>query len=65
MEEISILWLIYGPAAALLLFLGIVFYLRSAASRQTYRCSQCGESFRVELMDASHCNHCGAPLKKE
>ena len=43
--------------------LGIVFYLRAVASRKVYNCPQCGEVVRVELMRASHCNHCGAPLR--
>ena len=35
---------------------------RSMASRKTYRCPVCSEEQRVELMDASRCSHCGAPL---
>ena len=55
--------IIYAAAGLLLLWLGIAFYIRSVASRKVYRCPSCGESFRVELMDAGHCNTCGATLK--
>ena len=44
--------------------LGVLFYLRAAASRKLYKCPQCGEMVEVELMKASHCNHCGAPLTR-
>ena len=45
-----------------LIALGLLFYLRAVISRKTYRCRQCGEIVDVELMHASHCNTCGAPL---
>ena len=55
---------VYGGIGLLLVGLGVVFYLRAVASRKTYACPQCGEVVRVELMRASHCNHCGTPLNR-
>lgn len=60
--EGPLLLLVYALVGALVIGLGILLYLRSAASRQTYTCAQCGESLTVELMRATHCNTCGAPL---
>ena len=42
--------------------IGFLLYLRSVDSRRRYQCAACGETQRVELMTASHCNCCGAPL---
>jgi rRNA maturation endonuclease Nob1 len=49
----------------LVLGFGIVFFLRSMDSRRWYVCTKCGERVKVELMDASHCNTCGAELQPE
>lgn len=57
--------LIYAAVLAGLIVLGVLFYLRAVASRKHYRCPQCGERMTTELMSASHCNMCGAPLKPE
>lgn len=48
-------------------FLGLVvfLYLRSVLSRRGYRCPHCGERLSVELMQATFCNVCGAPLRVE
>ena len=54
--------LIYGVGGAIIFGLGIVFTIRAVLSRKTYRCPSCGERVRVELMNATHCNTCGAPL---
>lgn len=43
-----------------LICFGIFTYHRAVQSRKYYKCSECGESFRVELMQASHCKVCGA-----
>ncbi len=40
----------------------VLFWLRSAASRKTQVCGQCGEPVTVELMHGTHCQSCGAPL---
>jgi len=61
MSALAVL-LIYGSIAALIVVLGLVFYLRSVGSRKRYDCPQCGEQVSVELMRASHCSMCGAPL---
>ena len=45
-----------------LLALGIVLYLRSVESRRTYTCGACGETQKVELMAATRCSVCGAPI---
>jgi predicted RNA-binding Zn-ribbon protein involved in translation (DUF1610 family) len=42
--------------------LGILLYSRAVASRKAHVCPQCGERITVELMDATRCNACGAPL---
>jgi rRNA maturation endonuclease Nob1 len=49
----------------LVLGFGIVFFLRAIDSRKWYVCPQCGERIRVELMEAGHCNTCGAELQRE
>ena len=46
----------------ILIGLPVGFWLRSAASRKTQVCGQCGEQVVVELMHATHCQNCGAPL---
>lgn len=56
--------IVYGGGGALMLLLGVFFYVRSVESRAEYRCSQCGERQKTELMTASRCNHCGAPLHR-
>lgn len=56
-------FLLYGCLPAGLLGLALLLYLRSADSRQRSRCPQCGEEVQVELMTASHCSSCGAPLR--
>ena len=62
MAEAIVIYII-GSLAVALVMVVILVYLRAAGSRTTYKCPQCGEVFRVELMKASHCNHCGAPLR--
>jgi len=57
-----ILFLVYGAIAVVVVGFGFLFYVRSVASRKRYVCPQCGEQQTVELMDASHCNACGAPF---
>ena len=57
-----LLYFFYAAVLALLIALGIFFYMRAVISRKTYRCPKCGEIARVELMHAAHCNTCGAPL---
>lgn len=37
-------------------------YARAVRSRKYYKCPECGESFRVELMQATHCKVCGAVI---
>ena len=49
----------------LLVVLGGLFYYLSLQSRKHYRCPECGERFRVEHMEATHCNLCGTPLMRE
>ena len=51
--------IIYMVALVLL----ILVFLRAKNSRKIYKCPDCGESFRVELMDSSHCNVCGTNVK--
>jgi rRNA maturation endonuclease Nob1 len=59
-----VVFIVYGGVFLLIVALAVLFYLRSVASRRRYRCPNCGEEFRVELMEASHCSFCGAPLKE-
>ena len=63
MDEAATIFLFYGTGAIIMITLCVLFYLRSVSTRKAYHCGQCGESFKTELMEASHCNHCGAPLK--
>ena len=60
-----LVFVIYGCGAAFVILLAVLFFLRAVASRKQYRCPQCGEAVKTELMSASHCNMCGAPLKQE
>ncbi len=57
--------LVYGGIGLVLLALCLLFYRRSVNSRKRYCCSQCGEQISVELMQAGHCNTCGAPFRGE
>lgn len=61
MEGLIIL-AVYGLGGLLLVALGFLFYTRAVASRKAHACPQCGERMTVELMDATRCNTCGAPL---
>jgi|GEM_PF-3332785 len=54
--------LLYVLGAALVVALGFFLYLRSVTSRRLYVCPACGEKQNVELMEATHCNSCGAPF---
>ena len=51
--------LIYAIAVPI----AILLYVRAAESRKRYTCASCGERVTVELMDAGHCNTCGAPFE--
>ena len=64
MEGLVVL-LLYTGIGVIVIVLGVLFYLRSVASRKRYCCPQCGEQVSVELMKAGHCNVCGAPLRNE
>ena len=57
-----IVLLAYVFVGLLLVALGFLFYLRSVASRRRHTCPECGEVQEVELMNASRCSTCGAPL---
>ncbi len=57
--------IVIAVAGGLVLGFGIVFFLRAMESRKTYACPQCGERVRVELMEAAHCNSCGATLQQQ
>ena len=56
--------LIYGGIFVGLGLLALLFYTLAVSSRKSYECPQCGEKLRVEHMEASHCNMCGAPLNR-
>jgi hypothetical protein len=60
MEALGVI-LLYALISLLICGLGLFLYLRSVASRRTLTCPQCGEVQTVELMNATHCNTCGAP----
>lgn len=45
--------------------IAVLLYMRSVSSRKSYTCPQCGECMTVELMEASRCNTCGAPLQED
>jgi len=57
--------LVYAAVIGGLVLLAVLFYVLAVQSRKTYVCPQCGEQLRVEHMDASHCNMCGAPLERQ
>ncbi len=60
-------WMIvvYGGGGTLVVVLGILFYLRSRASRKSYRCPECGEWFeQAEHLEARNCNVCGSSLNE-
>jgi len=54
--EMSVFFLI------LFIALAVLVYIRAVNSRKFYKCPECGESFRVELMKASRCKVCGAVI---
>jgi DNA-directed RNA polymerase subunit RPC12/RpoP len=58
-EIILVFYLMLGLGA---IGLAVLLYVRAMASRAVYRCPQCQEIVTVELMQASRCNTCGAPL---
>jgi hypothetical protein len=62
MEGLAVL-LLYLVIGAIVIVAGALLYARSVGSRKRYCCPQCGEQISVELMDASHCNVCGAALR--
>jgi len=41
---------------------GLLFYYLARKSRKVYKCPECGESFKVELMDATRCKVCGTEV---
>ena len=55
--------IIFFGLLGIFIVLGVIFYLRAVASRKVYRCPECGESFKVELMKAQNCKSCGTPVK--
>lgn len=57
--------LIYAGVGIVLVLLALLFYLAAVSSRKMFRCPSCGETIRTEYLNASHCNMCGAPLKRE
>ena len=62
--EVLIPIAIYGTLGAVALLIAFAVWSRSVAHRRWYECPQCGERVRVELMRASNCNTCGAPLRQ-
>lgn len=61
MEGLLVL-LFYVLVGIGVLIVGVIFYLRAGLSRATYTCPKCQTRVRVELMEADHCNVCGARL---
>jgi hypothetical protein len=53
---------IYALGILIVVGLGFLLYFRALASRRSSVCPQCGERLTVELMEATRCNTCGAPL---
>ena len=64
MDLSFLVFYLYLAAGAVGLALIGLCFLRAVGSRKSYSCRHCGEKVRVELMDALHCNHCGAPLNR-
>jgi hypothetical protein len=60
-----VLLLIYFFGFVLLAMLALLLFIRAVSSRKQYVCPHCGERLTVELMSASRCNMCGAPLRTE
>jgi predicted RNA-binding Zn-ribbon protein involved in translation (DUF1610 family) len=56
--------MIYFFVGVVIVFLGLIFFVLSVASRKRYRCPQCGEFIQTEYLNASRCNTCGAPLRE-
>ncbi len=55
----------YVPFFALVLMfiIGIFGFIFALKSRKTYKCPECGETFKAEYMDAKTCKVCGANLE--
>jgi transcription initiation factor IIE alpha subunit len=54
---------LYAALGVGVVVVAVVFYLRAELSRSSYHCPKCHTSIRVELMEANHCNVCGAWLR--
>lgn len=50
-------------ALGLMVIIGIFGFIFALKSRKTYRCPECGETFKAEYMDAKTCKVCGANLE--
>ncbi len=57
-----IILLIYGGALLAIVAIAALFYGLAVQSRRNYTCPNCGERYRMEHLEASHCNSCGTPL---
>ncbi len=57
--------LFYALIAVAILTFGLLLWARSSLSRKSYRCPKCHEVVQVELMNATRCNVCGAPLDRD
>ena len=61
MEGLVVL-LVYGAVGLVIIVLGTLFYLRSAASRKRYCCPKCGEHMvehEFDIIKAERCESCG------
>ena len=57
--------LIYCLIGIVVIAAGIIVYMFAVASRKSYFCPQCGEKMTTEYLNATHCGHCGADLRRE
>lgn len=46
-----------------IVIVSVIVYQRAIATRKFYKCPNCGETFRTELMDAKCCKVCGTYLE--
>ena len=56
--------LLYAGLGVAFVGLAVGLYLLAVSTRKRYRCPVCGETMRVEWMDAKRCGMCGAPLNR-
>jgi len=62
-RELNIVDFVPFGVVSLMIIIGIFGFIFALKSRKTYRCPECGETFKAEYMDAKTCKVCGSNLE--